>query len=84
MAYYYLYCCAGYIMHKNFRGFRVKDGELYTGSRITRNRGFSPGELTEYTFFHDYMYTLKNENERLELLLSEHDNHLNKRSINHV
>ena len=39
-AYYYLYCCAGYILHKDFHSFRVKDGELYTGTRITRNRRF--------------------------------------------
>ena len=82
--YYYLYCCAGYILHEDFHGFRVKHGELYTGTRITRNRGFTPGELTEYTFFHDYMYTLKTENARLELLLSNQDQHLLKRSINHV
>ncbi len=74
--YYYLYCCSGYIMHKHFHGFRVRDGELFTGTRITRNRGFSPAELTEYTFFHEYMYTLKTENERLKKLLSSEKQNL--------
>ena len=73
--YYYLYCCAGYVLHKNFHGFQVKNGELFTHTRITRNKGFSVGELTEYAFFHDYMHNLKNRNEELELMLKHQETH---------
>ncbi len=58
-AYYYLYVCAGYVLNKNFHGFRFVNDELYTGTRITYNHGFIPAHLTEYTFFHDYQHTLE-------------------------
>lgn len=59
--YLLLYCCAGYLLDADFYGFQVIDGMLWTGTRITRNRGFTRAELTEYGFFREYTRTLERE-----------------------
>jgi hypothetical protein len=73
-AYLYLYTCAGYILHDQFRGFRFLNGELFTGTRITYNRGFTSSKLTEYAFFHDLMRTISKENDQLKAQLNEVNN----------
>ncbi len=64
-AYLLLYACAGYFLHKDWRTFRLHDGSLWTGSRITYNSGFKPAELHEYTFYRQYLTDIKRENDRL-------------------
>lgn len=54
-----LYCCAGYVLDKDFYGFRIQHGKLWTGTRITHNDGFTRPELTEYAFFRQYTRTLE-------------------------
>lgn len=59
--YLLLYAAAGYVFDSEFFGFSVYDGRLYTGTRITRNRGFTRPELTEYAFFMDLIRKQQNE-----------------------
>lgn len=63
--YLLLYACAGYFLHKDWQSFRIHDGALWTGSRITYNAGFKPAELHQYTFYRQYLNDLKQENDRL-------------------
>lgn len=85
LIYLYLYCCSGYLMHKDFRGFKVHRGKLYTNTNIHRQRGFAPGVLNNYAFFHQFMHTLQKENEDLKQALAEFESlDYKKRTIPHV
>lgn len=63
--YILLYACSGRILHEDWQSFQVKDGKLWTGSRITYNDGFKPAVIHNYTATLQYMKTLENENDRL-------------------
>lgn len=62
--YLLLYVAAGYVLDKEFFGFSFSAGKLYTSTWITRNRGFTRQEITEYAFFMDYLRTLDNEKQK--------------------
>lgn len=64
-AYLLLYACSGRVLNKNWHHYQFRDNELYTGSRITYNNGFTPAQLQEYTFYMQYLHDLKRENDRL-------------------
>ena len=64
--YLLLYACSGRFLDKEFQGWQIHDGKLYTGTRITRHRGFSPQEIEQYAWFKNYLRTLQRDNEALK------------------
>ena len=71
--YLLLYACSGRILDKEFTGWQIHEGKLYTGTRITRHRGFTPQEIEQYAWFKNYQRSLERENDELKKQLRLHN-----------
>jgi DNA-binding XRE family transcriptional regulator len=63
--YLILYTATGFLLSMPFYGFRIKNNELFTSTRITYNYGFKANEIIEYSFFRDYCKNLEKQNRYL-------------------